>query len=167
MQQHTVRDWSLVWVDAREAVLVTWAADGAHVRRIRSAVPPHHASTGHVRHDPTFRHGGGGPPQDAGEHDRQEHLTRFLDTVAAALPTTDLLVLGTGQVYERLARLVSSTDEAHGRMREVRHAATPRRTLAQLVSMLRELRGDAPRRRSVGAHRWTGPQPPAPKPEPI
>jgi hypothetical protein len=166
MQQNTrIRDWSLVWIDAREAVLVNWAMDGAHVRRMRSAVPPRHVSTGHVRHDPTFRHGGGGAPQDAGEHDRQEHLTRFLDAVAAALPTTDVLVLGAGPVHERLARLLSVSDATHGRLREVRRAAAPRRTLGQLVSLLRELRGDSPRRRSLGAHRWTGSQPPAPKPE--
>ncbi|HSL76351.1 MAG TPA: hypothetical protein VK867_05360, partial [Candidatus Limnocylindrales bacterium] len=57
---------ALVWIDAREATIVRVSGDGATVRRLESEVPAHHRSTGHVRHEPSVRHGGG-RDQSAGE----------------------------------------------------------------------------------------------------
>lgn len=94
---------TLVWIDAREAVIVRWQHDRPRLERVESEVPAHHRATGHVRHDPGVRHGGGGPPQTAGEPHRLEHLDRFVEQIANRLPPgDDLLILGPGTVRERL-----------------------------------------------------------------
>ncbi len=86
---------SLVWIDAREAILVRWPEDQAQLERVESEVPARRRATGHVRHDPLIRHGGGGLPQDAGEPRRLEYLQRFLEQVADLLPShQDVLILG-------------------------------------------------------------------------
>lgn len=88
---------TLVWIDARRAVIAGWHHDGVDVVRVSSDVPAHHRATGHVRHDPTVRHGGGGRPQTAGEPHRLEHLERFVEQIASRIPSDDdVLVLGPG-----------------------------------------------------------------------
>jgi hypothetical protein len=150
------RALALVWIDARKAVVVRWVAGMSVLERIESDVPAHHRATGHVRHDPGVRHGGGGPPQTAGEPHRLEHLARFLDAVADALPQADdLLVTGPGTVHEHLARLIQQRDREHRVARVVSSEAAPRMTGRQLVAQLRRAIGVAPRRRTVGAYRWT------------
>jgi hypothetical protein len=145
----------LVWIDAREAIIVRMQADQARIERVVSDVPAHHRATGHVRHDPGVRHGGGGP-QAAGESHRLEHLTRFVGEVADRLATdAAVLVLGPGTVPERLARQLSESDQHHGRHRVVDYEAAPRLTDRQLITRLRRFSGGEPRRRSVGAYRWT------------
>ena len=117
------RELTLVWIDAREAIVVRWSEGAAVVERIESDVPPHHRSTGHVRHDPGGCHGGG-PPRAAGEPHRLEHLARFLDTVTDVLPDEDdLLLLGPGTVHEHLARLIRERDGLDRRERSI--AAEP------------------------------------------
>lgn len=154
----SMRACSLVWIDAREAVIVGWHDADAQIERLSSDVPAHHRSTGHVRHDPAMRHGGGGQPQSAGEPHRLEHLERFVDLVAASLPPDDdLIVLGPGTVREHLERRIREVDERQGRVRAISSAPSPRRTDRQLVARLRHvLDADAPRR-TVGAHRRTQP----------
>ncbi len=145
---------TLVWIDAREAVIVRWQGDAFDVERLESGVPAHHRATGHVRHDPTVRHGGGGPAQTADEPRRIEHLARFIDRVSVRLPTADaLLLIGPGTVRERLARHVRAADDQHGRTRRITCAASPPRTLAQLVARLRHATGDDPPRRRAGPYR--------------
>ena len=147
----------LVWIDAREAIIVRPQGDRAHVERIRSEVPPHHRATGHVRHDPAVRHGGSGP-QAAGEPHRIEHLNHFVGDIADRLAGANaLLILGPGTVHERLARLLSESDDHHGRHRVIDCEASPRLTERQLMTRLRRFSGDEPRRRSVGAFRWSEP----------
>ena len=63
----------LVWIDREHAVLARWEG-GPRVERVVSDVPPRHESTGHVRFDPSMRHGGGGAAQDKIERDRLGHL---------------------------------------------------------------------------------------------
>jgi hypothetical protein len=153
--------WALVWIDSREAVIARWHAEGIEVERLQSDVPRHHRSTGHVRHDPRLRHGGGGVPQTAGETRRLEHLARFLDLVEERLrPASSLLLLGSGTVHEKLADQVRETDTRHRTAREVRSEHAPRMTRAQLVARLRSVSGVPVRRRTVGAYRWTEPSPP-------
>jgi hypothetical protein len=150
------RALTLVWIDAREALMVRWDSRVSQVVRIASDVPARHRSTGHVRHDPHVRHGGGGPPQSAGEPHRLEHLARFLERVADALPADDdLLILGPGTVRERLARLVREQDRRHRVARVVSCVSAPPLTRPQLDERLRRAAGDEPRRRTVGAYRWT------------
>jgi hypothetical protein len=154
---------TIVWVDAREAIVVRRAEGASTFERIESDVPAHHRSTGHVRHDPGTRHGGGGPPQTAGEPHRLEHLARFLDAVAARLPRgEDLLVIGPGTVREQLARQLVEDDSRHRVVRAIRCEAAASMTHRQLAALLRRASGDEPRRRTVGAYRWTASPPAGP-----
>jgi hypothetical protein len=142
-----VRPTTIVWIDAREAVIVRWQGAEAAIERIDSDVPAHHRATGHVRHDAAIRPGGG-VPKAAGEPHRLEHLDRFIDDVVGRLPAEDdLLILGPGTVRERLEREVGERDRRHGGHRIVTCQASPPRTDRQLVARLRHLAGvDAPRR---------------------
>lgn len=152
------RSSMLVWIDSREAIIVRMQGDRARVERVESEVPAHRRATGHVRHDPAVRHGGGGSPQSAGEPHRIEHLTRFVEDIATRLAAGDsLLVLGPGTVHERLARHLSESDGHRGRHRVIHCEASPPLTDRQLVSRLRRFSGGEPRRRSVGAYRWSEP----------
>lgn len=143
------RDVTLVWVDAREALIARWVDDAAHLDRIESDVPAHRQSAGHVRHDPALRPGGGGgTAATSGEPHRLEHLARFLDTVAGRLPDGDLEIIGPGTVHEHLAQVVRAAD-AQG-IRHVTTTQSARLTNGQLVARLRHLVGHDPRRRSPG-----------------
>lgn len=149
---------TLVWIDAREAVIIRMQGARARIERVGSDVPAHRRATGHVRHDPAVRHGGGGSPQSAGEPHRIEHLNRFVGDIANRLATDDdLLVLGPGTVHERLARHLSESDGHHGCHRDISCQASPPLTDRQLIARLRRFSGVEPRRRSVGAYRWSEP----------
>lgn len=147
---------TLVWMDSREALVVRWDGVAARVDRIESEVPAHHRSTGHVRHDPMVRHGGGGPVQSAGDPHRLEHLARFVDAVAERLPVDgDLFVIGPGTVHEKLARHVHESDAHQKIARQIRCERSARATRRQLIARLREAVGANPQRGTVGAYRWT------------
>ena len=151
---------TLVWIDAREAIIVQRRDDRAKLERVVSDVPAHHRSTGHVRHDPTVRHGGGGHPQSAGEPKRIEHLDRFIGQVADHLsPDDDLLILGPGTVHEHLERLIRDRDTHHARSRRITCRASSRLTDRQLIAQLSRFSGHEPRRTTVGAYRWIEPRP--------
>lgn len=151
------RSSTIVWIDARQAIIVRWHDAEARLERIESDVPAHHRATGHVRHDATV-HPGGGAPKSAGEPRRLEHLAQFLDAVAGRLPEADdLFVLGPGIVPERLQHLVTEHDRHHGRDRAVTVEASPPLTDRQLVARLRHLSGTDARRQTLGAYRWSEP----------
>lgn len=148
--------YSLVWIDSREAVILRWQHDSADIEHLESDVPPHRRTTGHIRHEPGIRHGGGGPAQTAGEPRRLEHLERFVGQVGERVsPDDDVLILGAGTVRERLERHLREDDERHGRSRAVTTEPSPPLTDRQLVARLRHLAGADPRRRTVGAYRWS------------
>jgi hypothetical protein len=153
------RATTLVWIDGRQAVIIRMQGGRAHINRVESEVPAHHRATGHVRHDPAVRHGGGGSsPQSAGEPHRIEHLNRFIEDVAHRLPPgDDVLVLGPGTVHERLMRHLSESDEHHGRHRDIFCQTSSPLTDRQLIALLRRFSGVEPRRFSVGAYRWSEP----------
>jgi hypothetical protein len=158
MRHGMTRPSTLVWIDAREAVIALWHDDGARLERVESEVPPHHRATGRVRHDPRIRHGGGGSPQTAGEPHRLEHLERFIAEVASRLdPEDDLMIIGPGTVPERLDRHVLESDVHHGRHRAIACEASPKLTDRQLIARLRVFAGAETRRRTVGAYRWGEP----------
>jgi hypothetical protein len=148
------RPRALVWIDAREAIIVRWEDERARIVRVSSDVPDRHKSLGHVRHDPAIRHGGG-RAQDAEESRREEYLARFLKDVIQRLPAgTDLTVLGPGTVHDHLARAVRTADVEHHDVRVVVGRRSSRMTDRQLVGLLRELEGDeAPRRIEDGPPR--------------
>ena len=147
--QATTAGLTAVWIDDEQAVIVRW--DGrASVRRVTSDVPVHHRSTGHVRHDPTFRHGGGGIPDDTFERDRAGHLREFLEAVVAALPADgDVEVLGPGTARGQLARTLAEADHHRGRARAIRTTPSGPLTDRQLIAWLRAQTGDPPRRRGI------------------
>ncbi len=150
-----VADCTLVWIDAREAVIGHWHAGEVRLERLRSDVPSHHRSTGHVRHDPAVRHGGGAA-QDAGEANRLEHLARFIDLVATHVPPDgELLILGPGTVRDRLGHRMRETERHGAGAREITVQTAGRLTEPQLTARLRNLAGVQPRRRTIGAHSWT------------
>jgi hypothetical protein len=147
---------TLVWVDSREAILVRWIDDRPAVERIESEVPAHHRSTGHVRYGPFDRHGGTGPRTSTAESHRLEHLARFVDEIAGRIPREDdLVLLGPGTVRDHLALRIRQLDTRHRVRRNIRCEAARRLTIRQLVARLRIAMGDEPRRRTVGAYRWS------------
>jgi len=152
------RPSALVWIDAREAIIVRWQDDRARLERVESEVPAHHRATGHVRHDPAVRHGGGGSPQTAGEPHRLEHLERFVAEIASRVGADEeLLILGPGTVREHLERHILESDGRHGRHRDMTCEASRPYTDRQLIARLRHFAGADPRRRTVGAYRWSEP----------
>jgi hypothetical protein len=152
------RSHTLVWIDAHDAIIVGHRGDEIILERIASDVPDHRRSTGHVRHDPSARHGGGGgAPLPAVEAQRQEHLTHYLRIVADRLPVADdLTILGPGTVREHLERALLDEDRHHHRERQVSTAPAERMTDRQLTARLNRESGVEPRRRTGGAYRWSG-----------
>ncbi len=148
---------TLVWIDSREAIVARPDDGSPRIKRIESEIPAHHRSTGHVRHDPGIRHGGGGGvSQSAGEPHRLEHRERFLDRVALCLPVDhDLVLIGPGTMREHLERRIRETDERQRRTRLVSTESSTRLTDRQLLARLRRLGGAEPRRCTVGAYRWS------------
>ena len=146
------RPVTLVWIDAREARIVSWVDDAAVIERLESDVPAHRRSAGHVRHDPSIRPGGGGgTAATAGEPRRLEHLARFLEAVASHVPDGDLELIGPGTTHEKLAGIVLHADRQG--LRRVSTAASAPRTDRQLVAQLRRLVGHEPRRRTAALRR--------------
>ena len=145
----TTIEATAVWIDDGCAVIAHW--DGtASVRELRSDVPAHRRSTGHVRHDPTVRHGGGAPPDDRFERDRAGHLRDFLESVAVAVPATgDVEVVGPGMVHQHLAQVLAEIDRHRGRSRAIRTTTMGPLSDRQLIAWLRERAGDPPRRRGI------------------
>ena len=76
--------------------------------------------------------------------------------MAARIEATDsVAIIGPGPVRDRLDREVRGADARRHVVRDVAAAASPRLTDRQLIARLRVLAGDVPRRRTVGAYRWT------------
>jgi hypothetical protein len=145
----------LVWIDAREAVIVRLADREAYLERIRSDVPARHRSVGHVRHEPATRHGGG-RDASAGEPRRLEHLEAFCRSVAERIPTTtDVVVMGPGTVRHHLERRLRHAAGSRS-TRRIEGLPAGRMTDRQLIAWLRGYVDDEPRRTTVGAYRWTG-----------
>lgn len=136
----------LVWIDAEAATLVRWDGE-PHVERIESDVPARHVSTGHVRHDPSVRHGGGGAVQDRIDRERLDHIRRYLDAVAAAIgPEEDVEILGPAGLRGELAMALAEGDARRALPRIVGTDAAGPMTERQLVARLRARIGDFPRR---------------------
>jgi hypothetical protein len=154
-------DWprTVIWIDSRTAILARWDGTATAVDRLRSDVPVHRRSTGHVTHNPAIPHGGGVAPQTDGEARRLEHLARFLREVADRVAPYDAVeVVGPGTVHERLATLLRDDDATQHRERPVAVAAAPVLTERQLLARLRRLagietpRGRRPRARQAPRH---------------
>jgi hypothetical protein len=140
----------LVWIDAREAVVVRWTGEEGAIERLASDVPAHSRATRHVRYDPLTRHGG--PDRQSGlERRRIEHLDRFVDAVAGRLTEDEYVVIvGHGTVHERLEARLRELDAQGHRARTINTRRADRPTERQLVAELREHIGAGPRRQRKG-----------------
>ncbi|MFI5254557.1 MAG: hypothetical protein ACHQ15_03790 [Candidatus Limnocylindrales bacterium] len=133
---------TFIWIDAERAVVCRWDGESTSLATLESDVPAHHRSTGHVRHDPGIRHGGGGAVQDAGEPHRLEHLRGFLADVARHVaPDDPLEVSGPGTVHERLVALIGADDREAGRTRPIRSVPSGSLTERQIRARTEELAG--------------------------
>lgn len=142
---------TLVWIDSDEALIVRWEG-AARIERMVSEVPPRHRSTGHIRHDPAVRHGGGGVPEDRIARERLDRLRTFLQQVATHVPPgDDVRIVGPGDVRLRLGRLLRDEDRRCARHRTVDTRAAGPLTERQLVAHVREIAGDPPPR-TLPAH---------------
>lgn len=137
---------TLVWIDTEEAIIVRWT-DRAAVEHLRSEIPGRHRATGHVRVDPTVRHGPGGVAQGRLDRTRHARLRRFLAEVRSHVPgSDDVMVVGPGLVRSHLERTLRAEDRQQHRDRQVRSAPSERRSEQELVAHVRELAGMAARR---------------------
>jgi hypothetical protein len=144
------RPHALVWIDSHEAIVVRWEDGQARLERVTSDVPDRHRSTGHIRHDPAVRHGGGGA-QSAEASRRESYLTRFLKEVTHRLPdAADLTVLGPGETHEHLLHAIRTSDAEHHHDRRVAGRRSSHKTDRQLVALLRDLEGQGLPRREPG-----------------
>jgi hypothetical protein len=148
--EHVTDTRTLVWIDARAAVIVSWLDDRVLAERLESTSRNHRKSAGRVRHDSRFRHGGGGAPQRVSEPRREEHLNCCVERVAARLPAdVDLLILGPGTTRERLERRERELEPQRPHSRPVTCEASAQRTDRQLIARLRHVVGADPRRRGA------------------
>ena len=138
--------WTIVWLDARGARIVRWA-EGPVIDEVPAEIPVHHRSTGHVRYDPSSRHGGSGP-RAARDGRREEHLRAVLQAIADHLPPDESLeLIGPGTLHARLAELVGQLDQRHGSTRQIESRHCGPMTDPQLIERLRlRLGRPAPRR---------------------
>jgi hypothetical protein len=138
---------ALTWIDARRAVIAAWRAGEPHLETILADIPPRERSVGHVRLDPSIRHGGG-QRQDKLDHRRAERVREYLDAVAAGIPAGGrLVVIGPGEMRHHLVRRFRDAPGAAPPREVVTEAAGPM-TDAQIVARLRDLAGHpAPRQK--------------------
>jgi hypothetical protein len=121
------------------------------VDRVDDEVPARHRSTGHIRHDPAVRHGGGGLVTDQLERDRIRHRRAHLRRVAAMVPDSGpVLVMGPGLARLELERALVAADRRSRRERPVVSEASGRLSDRELIARLRANVGAAPGRRRVG-----------------
>jgi hypothetical protein len=143
---------NVIWVDGRKAVVGHWVGYPI-VAAFAADIPARHRSTGHIRHDPAVRHGGGGVPDDRIARERAGHVARYLDRVAGAVPTTGpVVVLGPGELGEMLGARLRTADRRAHRERPVDVEPSGPLTERQLVARLRVLGGAPPKRRVVSDH---------------
>ena len=141
---------SAVWVDGTSAVVVCWVGHPV-VYHIEDEVPSRHRSTGHIRHDPAVRHGGGGVVAEQLERDRIRHRRAHLRRVASLVPDTGpVLIIGPGSARLELERVLVAADRRCRRERSVSSEASGRLSDRELIARLRASVGAAPGRRIVG-----------------
>jgi hypothetical protein len=143
---------SVVWIDGRQGIVAHWVGYPI-VAAFAADVPSRHRSTGHVRHDPAVRHGGGGVPDDRIARERAGHVERHLERVAGAIPKNGpVLILGPGELAEMLGARLRASDARRHRQRPIDVEPSGPMTDRQLVARLRVLGGSPPKRRVVSDH---------------
>ncbi len=141
---------SVVWVDGTSAAVARWVGY-AVVDHVIDDVPSRHRSTGHVRHDPAVRHGGGGVLAEQLDRDRVRHRQAHLRRVAALVPDTGpVLLIGPGSTRLELERALATADHRFQRERSIRSEAAGRMSDRELIARLRACVGTSPARRTAG-----------------
>ncbi len=85
-----------LWIDHREAVIITVADEGEAIQRIRSDVEPHGRFSAHAPE---------GSPEDRRDRRFGEHLQRYYDEVIATIRDADaILIMGPGEAKGELAQ---------------------------------------------------------------
>ena len=145
---------TLVWIDSEEAIIVRWA-DRATVERVRSDVPgpaPFHRPRPSDRPATTVAGPGRKPPNGLAERGLPPSSTTWpgschrMETCSSS---------ARGWSAERLERDIRAEDRQLGRHRHVHAAPAERLTEEELVARVRELAGEAPKRRACRP-RWPG-----------
>lgn len=86
-----------VWIDHREAILVTLSATGEDIKRIHSAAEKHPRSG-----EPS---NGQLPPDDRLQKEFTEHLARYYDEIISHLRNSDsILIFGPGEAKGELMK---------------------------------------------------------------
>jgi len=135
---------TLIWIDARKAVLAAWDRGAVRLEHVIGALPPQERSVGHVRLDPAVRHGGG-QRQDKLEHRRYEREQHYLEAVVARVPAVGAVeILGPGELRLHLARRLRRSRA--GATRSIATEPAGPLTEAQLIARLRALVGHPARR---------------------
>jgi len=148
---------ALVAISAGRARIVTWRDQEVRQLEIHSGVPRRHRSIGHVRRDPTVRHGGTGRSEIEMTRRRGEYLHRYLDKVAEAIAPFDrVVVTGGGPLPGELAGRLADREQGRPLPRTIELDHAGHRTDRQLVARLRQLAGHPPLRRQATPRPQTG-----------
>jgi hypothetical protein len=138
---------TLVWIDAREAMIVRCVEDVPHIERIATDIAVDHRAAVPVPSDPDVLHGGGKPPQTTGEPHDLANLARFVEAVSQRLRRDeDLLVLGPGTVRQYLVQRIRELDDRDRVGRVIECQGAERMTHRQLIACLRRAMGVGGRR---------------------
>ena len=85
-----------LWIDHREAVIMTVADEGEAIQRIHSDVEPHGRFSAHAPE---------GSPEDRRDRRFGEHLQRYYDEVIATIRDANaILIMGPGEAKGELAQ---------------------------------------------------------------
>lgn len=116
-----------LWIDHREAVIVTVTAEGEEIKRIRSDVAKLDGSPGN---SPESK------PEDQRDRRFTNHLNRYYDDVIAAIGAADsILILGPGEAKGELEKRLAH-EKLSGRI--VGIETVDKLTEPQIVAKIRQ-----------------------------
>ena len=127
MQEKVMKKEVGLWIDHREAVIITVADEGEAIQRIRSDMEQHSRFSARAPE---------GAPEDRRDRRFGEHLHRYYDAVIAAIRDADaILIVGPGEAKGELAQQL---EHAKLRGRIVGIETVDKLTEAQLVAKIRQ-----------------------------
>jgi stalled ribosome rescue protein Dom34 len=127
MQEKVMKKAVGLWIDHREAVIITVADAGEVIQRISSDVEQHGRFSAHAPE---------GSPEDRRDRRFGEHLHRYYDEVIAAIRDADsILIVGPGEAKGELAQRL---EHAKLRDRIVGIETVDKLTDRQIVAKIRQ-----------------------------
>jgi bisphosphoglycerate-dependent phosphoglycerate mutase len=116
-----------VWIDHREAIIVTLSETGEEIKRIPSAVEKHRRSN-----EPS---NGQVPPDDQLQNAFTEHLAHWYDVIISYLRNADsILIFGPGEAKGELMKRLEKTKDDQ---RTLAMETSDNMTEPQLAAMVR------------------------------